>query len=323
MGEISEALQRARRERETHPEPAVPAPAPRVSSEDVYTTSARLSEEQRADGAPAPTEPAPAAPPPAALPSDAPPAPSEDAAAMEAELSHSTDDSEAAQAVLVDDGGAVTDACLQLALRARRALIDRDARTLAVVSALRNEGKTTVSCNLALSMAALGQSDRVALVDLDLRRPSLETVLELRTPTVGIGRVLSEGLPLADACVHVADPGLDVYPCLRGLPRPHDLLLTHFERVFEELRERYEVVIFDTPPSLLVPDATIILQHVECFAPVARAGMTRARNYRKMLSALPKGRMIGAILDCGPPQIRRGYYEHYHSEPLAEEPAVG
>ncbi len=237
-----------------------------------------------------------------------------------AHLTHEGEESRAPQAVLIDAGGMVTDACLQLALRVRKYLHDLDAHSLVVVSALRNEGKTTVSCNLALALATLGQVERVALVDLDLRRPSLEKVLELPRPRCGIEDVIARNEPLANARVHLIDPTLDVYPCLRGQNKAHELLLRPgFAHLIEELRETYDLVVFDSPPTLLVPDSSIIMQHVECFAPVARAGITRARNFRKMLETLAHKRMLGPILDSGRARVRRGYYERYESDDLEEE----
>lgn len=326
MGEISEALRRARRDRaEGAAEPETPRSG-REPADDVYSASAaRHAEEHppeparpRADPA-AVREPSPPAPSPTAPDAGRPVASTPDDAV---ELTQEGNEARTSQGVLVDDGGIITDACLQLALRVRKALLDRDFRTVAVVSALRNEGKTTVSCNLALAMASLGRVSGVALVDLDLRRPSVETVLELKKPPHGVEDVLVRGEPLLSARVPISRPRLDVYPCLRGQPKAHELLLTRrFEEMIHELRDRYEVVVFDSPPCLLVPDATIILQHVDCFAPVARAGMTRARNFKKMLETLPRKRMLGGILDAGTIPARRGYYEHYAPDAAAEEAA--
>jgi Mrp family chromosome partitioning ATPase len=102
--------------------------------------------------------------------------------------------------------------------------------------------------------------------------------------------------------------------------KAHELLLRpSFDAAVQELREQYDMVIFDSPPTLLVPDATIIMQHVECFVPVARAGMTRSRNYEKMLETLPRQRMLGAVLDFGSRPIRKAYYSRYGPEDQGPE----
>ncbi len=333
MGEIADALRRAHAEQADRPASPSPEPAPpHDPREDVYSESGRLYDAEQAGTQP--PSPSPESVPPSEPGTPSPPAPAPSSRSQAApaptqlvevsaavELTHFHDGSLAAQGVLIDEGNAITDACLQLALRVRKALESQQARTLAVVSAMRGEGKTTVSCNLALALASLGQIDRVALVDLDLRRPSLQRVLELDAPHHGIEDVLVSAASLDGARVRISSPALDVYPCLRGQAKAHEpLLRLKFEQVVQELRDRYEVVIFDSPPTLLVPDATIIMQHVERFAPVARAGLTRSRNFKKMLETLPRRRILGAILDGEASPLRKGYYDHYSPEPDPPKP---
>lgn len=299
MGEIADALRRAHTERAE----TTRAEAPR-ETQDVYSESARRHEQEQSGAG-----------------VERPAAPASGAAAGQAEavrLTHDGEEAHAPQGVLLDEGGAITDACLQLAMRVRKGLLDIEARTLVVTSAMRNEGKTTVSCNLALALASLGQIERVALVDLDLRRPSLARVLELPTPACGIEDVIGGGRPLQQARVRVSNPQLDVYPCRRGQLKAHELLLTPgFRATLDELRELYEIVVLDTPPTLIVPDATIIMEHADCFATVARAGITRARNLKRVLEILPRKRMLGAVLDGGATPLRKMYYDRY--TPEAEE----
>jgi capsular exopolysaccharide synthesis family protein len=319
MGEIAEALRRVHAAEESSAEAEGSGHREadaRDESQDVYSESARRHHEEHGSPEPVATEPqaprSPSPPAPAPSPAVGPVAAVDEVPEEGIELTHAGAESHAPQGILIDEGGAITDACLQLAMRVRKALEDLDARTLAVVSATRNEGKTTVSCNLALALASLGRGERVALVDLDMRRPSLGTVLELTTPRSGIVDVLLGHESLESARVHVASPSLDVYPCLRGQAKAHELLLRPgFEQAVHALREQYDVVIFDTPPTLLVPDATIMMQHLECFVPVARAGMTRSRRFEKMLETLPRRRMLGAVLDCGSRVMRKSYYPHY------------
>jgi Mrp family chromosome partitioning ATPase len=131
--------------------------------------------------------------------------------------------------------------------------------------------------------------------------------------------VLTGDATLEQVRIAVATPRLDIYPCLRGHPKAHEMLLApSFEAMVRDLTDRYDVVVFDSPPTLLVPDSTIIMEHVDCFAPVARAGMTRSRNFRKMLETLPRRRMLGAILDEGTRKSRKGYYDHYAVDPVPD-----
>jgi len=325
VGEIAEALRRAHAERASRSaqESGAEDVAPRDPQDDVYSQSARRHE-QESGGPPPPASeprrPSPPAPRPAEVGRPAASATPTQADPDAIRLTQQGHEARASQAVLIDEGGAITDACLQLALRVRKSLQAADARSLMIASAMRNEGKTTVSCNLALALASLGQVDRVALVDLDLRRPSLHSVLELPSPGCGIEDVIGGGQPLERARVPISAPSLDVYPCLRGQVKAHELLLRPaFPEMLQTLRERYQFVILDSPPSLLVPDATIIMQHVECFAPVARSGITRTRSFRKMLDMLPPRSLLGAILDGGATSIRKGYYAEYSPDPEPDD----
>lgn len=91
-----------------------------------------------------------------------------------------------------------------------------------------------------------------------------------------------------------------------------------FEATLRELVERYELVVLDTPPVLVVPDTTIIMEHADCYATVARAGITRARHFKRMLETLPRKRMLGAVLDGGATSIHKTYYRHYAPDDVGE-----
>jgi capsular exopolysaccharide synthesis family protein len=218
--------------------------------------------------------------------------------------------------VLLDDGGAITEACFQLALRVRAALEDRSAHTLLVTSAVRNEGKTTVACNLALALAALSRGRRVALVDLDLRRPSVAGVFELEDPDSGVETVIEGKAPLECSRIAVLKPELDVYPALRPQNHAHELLIqSGLASVVSELEARYDIVVFDSPPTRIVPDANLILGHVAAFIPVARAGVSRARTFRRMLDTLPKRQLMGVVMNDAPPSLQASQYGYYRYEP--------
>ena len=298
MGEIAEALRRANAERAKQqgrePTQEILAPQERDTSasdspERVYSESQERYRSLRSDEVPA---------------------------ASLLDLTHESRESGPPQGVLLDDGGPVTEACFQLALRVRAALEDRSARSLLVVSALRNEGKTTVACNLALALATLSRGRRVALLDLDLRRPSIAAVLELGSVPIGVEAVIEQEAPLERARLSISKPEVDVYPALRPRHHAHELLiLPGLATLVSELERRYDAVVVDSPPSLLVPDATLILEHVAAFIPVARAGITRARSFHRMLATLPGRRLLGAIMNDAPSLVGSGDYGYYRQGP--------
>jgi succinoglycan biosynthesis transport protein ExoP len=298
VGEIAEALRRANAERaeQRGEEPTQEILAPQESDTSASSSPERVYSESQARYRSLQSE--------------------EAAATSLLDLTHESRESVAPQGVLLNDGGPVTEACFQLALRVRAALEDRSARSLLVVSALRNEGKTTVACNLALALATLSRGRRVALLDLDLRRPSVANVFELGSVLIGVEAVVGQEAPLERARVSISKPEIDVYPALRPQRHAHELLiLPGLAALVAELERRYDAVVVDSPPCLLVPDATLILEHVAAFIPVARAGITRARSFHRMLATLPQRRLLGAIMNAAPSQMRTGDYGYYRQGP--------
>jgi len=266
VGEIAEALRRANAERAKQqgrePTQEILAPQERDTSasgppERVYSESQERYRSLRSDEVPA---------------------------ASLLDLTHESRESGPPQGVLLDDGGPVTEACFQLALRVRAALEDRSARSL--------------------------------LVDLDLRRPSIAAVLELGSVPIGVEAVIEQEAPLERARLSISKPEVDVYPALRPRHHAHELLiLPGLATLVSELERRYDAVVVDSPPSLLVPDATLILEHVAAFIPVARAGVTRARSFHRMLATLPGRRLLGAIMNDAPSLVGSGDYGYYRQGP--------
>ena len=221
---------------------------------------------------------------------------------------------------IVSEDGPQLEACRQLALRLRAALRRAGGRSVAVVSALRDEGKTTTSCNLALALASLEAGRRVALVGLDLRRPSAARVLGIDV-SVGVEQVLAGRASVDEARVSLAEPALDVFAARAPLRAAHEVLTpAHLSSLMAALETRYETIIVDTPPVLLVPDARLILEHVPLCLPVARAGKTRVRSFREMLDALPREQVLTTLLNGG---TRRGHYyvgyDYYGADEFEED----
>ncbi|MBI4898120.1 MAG: P-loop NTPase [Actinobacteria bacterium] len=215
------------------------------------------------------------------------------------------------------------------------AMLGRDIRTLMVTSSVQVEGKSTVISNLALALARGGHS--VALVDLDLRRPSIERLFDINTgagvTNVAIGRV-----SLKKACVNVpldaapataeqngggslawtgpssrrldraatkdAEQGrLDVLPCGAIPPDPGEFVGTEaLGEIIRELRESYDLVLIDAPPMLRVGDPLTLARHVDGVFVVARLGVvTSAMSHElaRMLSVAPMATLGVVVTGTG------------------------
>jgi receptor protein-tyrosine kinase len=169
--------------------------------------------------------------------------------------------------------------------------VDRDLRTLLVISAGPGEGKTTVSYNLAKAAAALGS--RVLLIEGDLRRGTTISPLVGRADP-GLADVL-----IGDARIEEAIHSLEVSPsCALDVlvagevppPNPGELIESHaMEAVLERTRAVYDLVVIDTPPLTLIADAIPLLTKVDGVIVVARVGKSRrdaAEQLRKKLMSL-------------------------------------
>lgn len=291
MGEITDALRRSRHES-------------RASGE----LPSRADPEAR-PGWPVET---PARPPAAA---EAAP----DARAV-AEISRTTARAWTARAVLVAEQQVVAENFRQFALQVRPLIERRANRAVLVTSALRLEGKTTTASNLSLALASLAAERRIALVDLDTRRPSIGWGFDIR-PAVGIDRVLTGEATLAAARIRTDVPALDVFAVETPRSNAHELLSgQRLPQVLRELCEGYDTVVIDGPPVLLVPDPLLILPHVGSCIAVARSGLTLRSAFREMLSRLPEDRLIGCFLNDAPvPRHARRYASYYYSaDPAAD-----
>ena len=126
-------------------------------------------------------------------------------------------------------------------------------KVIMVTSALPQEGKSTTSINCAVVLAQKGV--RVLLIDCDLRRPSIHKTLGMG-PRSGLSNVLTGSITLKQA-ITVAPtlPNLDVLPAGTPPPNPAELLAsTNMRDVLAELRDKYDHIVLDTPPTLSVTD---------------------------------------------------------------------
>jgi Mrp family chromosome partitioning ATPase len=205
-------------------------------------------------------------------------------------------------------------------VRIRSELERRGAISAAIVSATSQEGKTTVLCDLGLALASLSAGREVALVDLDLRKPSLAQVLGIRADT-GVEGVLSGKARLNDVRISLERPALDLYPAIEPQHAAHELLaLPSFVEMIRELERRYATVLVDTPPTLPVPDTSLMLRHVAVCIPVARSGQTRARLFRRLIEVLPRHQILGELLnDARMPAYQYQYYGYDQHDGGREE----
>ncbi|MBT0668349.1 polysaccharide biosynthesis tyrosine autokinase [Novosphingobium profundi] len=169
-------------------------------------------------------------------------------------------------------------------------------RTIAVTSTSESEGKTTTSHLLARDIARLGKS--VLLVDLDLRRPRLHQ-LEGASAKPGVTDLLIGKIGLEDALFPSDQPNLTVMTALPIPPDPTVLLGSErMGALIEDLKGRFDTVIFDCPPMLGLADTISIAPHVEGVLFVVDASSFHRGAVKSALRRLRlvKGRVLGVVL---------------------------
>ncbi|WP_417792230.1 GumC family protein [Stutzerimonas xanthomarina] len=132
--------------------------------------------------------------------------------------------------------------------------IDNPHKVMVITSSIPGEGKSTVSVNLAF---ALGQMERVLLIDADLRRPTLAKSFDFPVGTPGLANLIAGNAKL-DECIKSVD-GLDMIGAGTVPPNPLELLSSQrFAKAIEVLKTKYDRIIIDSPPTQAVSDAIIL-----------------------------------------------------------------
>lgn len=186
------------------------------------------------------------------------------------------------------------EAVRQLRTNVQFAGVDAPLRSLLITSAVAGEGKTTTAINLAITCALAGQ--RVLLVDADLRRPSIAESLGLE-PEVGLTSLVIDQVSVEDAVQSWGHLGeLAVLASGPTPANPSELLGSHrMQELVLELAEKYELVIFDSPPVLPVTDATVLGRIVDGVVIVTKIDATRRDRLKRAVDSLRKldVRLIG------------------------------
>jgi capsular exopolysaccharide synthesis family protein len=181
---------------------------------------------------------------------------------------------------------------------------------LLVTSAEPQEGKTTIVANLAYTLAESGR--QVVAVDCDLRRPRLHATLNL-TNEIGLSSVLQQQATL-DAALHLTEfPGLQVLSAGPSTPKPAELLGSRaMTDLIGELRQRFDLVLLDTPAIAAVTDAAILAPLVDGVLLVVRRAKAREEGVRAACQQLAGvgARPIGVVLNRARQEGSYYYYQY-------------
>jgi Mrp family chromosome partitioning ATPase len=244
--------------------------------------------------------------------------------------------------MLAEPTSAGAESFRRLRMNLEFASVGKPAQVMMMTSALEQEGKSTTIANLAVAMALAGK--RVALVDLDLRRPTVEALFRLDNTAPGLSSVVLGYSNVDDALVHVpleafssavdermasnggdrgslagrnngdgvvAGGSLSILPTGMLPPDPGEFVgLESVARAIAALRERCNVVLIDAPPLLQVGDALTIGSLADAVVAVVRVDLAQRAAISELgaiLSRMPAEK-LGYVL-CG---VEDGFrHPHY------------
>ncbi|MGN0287127.1 MAG: polysaccharide biosynthesis tyrosine autokinase [Atopobiaceae bacterium] len=216
------------------------------------------------------------------------------------------------------DRVALQNAVKTLAANIRFSSVDKPIHSIAVVSSVPDEGKTTVTSCLGRAFAESGAS--VLLVECDMRRRSLASALGAHGRH-GIYAVLSGRHTVQESVVSVST-GLYFLDAEPGIPNPADILQSkRFHELVHTLTQTYNYVIFDTPPVLSVVDGVVVASVVDATLLVVRQDFTRREDVSNSYAQLKQAgaNVIGTVLNCTDEVASSRYYYSYQHQKGAED----
>ncbi|WP_163276195.1 polysaccharide biosynthesis tyrosine autokinase [Cellulomonas iranensis] len=198
--------------------------------------------------------------------------------------------------------------------------------SIVVTSSLPGEGKSTTTINLAIALADAGT--RVALVDADLRRPSVARYLGIEGD-VGLTTVLIGRATLEDVVQPFGNGFLDVLPAGQIPPNPSELLGSKaMTALLARLVSQYDVVLLDAPPLLPVTDAAVLSRSAGGAIVLVGAGVVTRGQLAESMGALSKvdAHVLGVVVNREPRRQGESSYRYYRygaPEPVTDRGRAG
>jgi len=170
-------------------------------------------------------------------------------------------------------------------------------KTILITSSVPNEGKSSVVVNLA---EALGQMEKVLVIDADLRKPTIAKTIGLPSSTVGLSNIIMGKAKLEQSIVPFKDANFDVITSGSIPDQPLELLSSsRFKDIIEALKERYDRIIIDAPPAYVVSDAQVLSKVSDSLIYVVKSNSTARSIALKGINSLKKinAPITGVILN--------------------------
>jgi capsular exopolysaccharide synthesis family protein len=199
---------------------------------------------------------------------------------------------------------------------------DGGLRSILVTSSGPEEGKSTVSSNLAITLAS--GMKKTVIIDTDFRKPRLHKVFGCKNKKGMVEALVGEA-EIDDVVQETPVKNLYLIPRGSNPPNPAELIDSDKMReLVNELRPRFDYIIFDSPPVGSVVDASILSGLVDGTVLIVETGKFDARVIQRTREQLEKahGRILGIVLNKSRRERSGYYYKHYYAyQPSTQEGA--
>ncbi|MEM9678767.1 MAG: polysaccharide biosynthesis tyrosine autokinase [Bacteroidota bacterium] len=181
-----------------------------------------------------------------------------------------------------------------------------DNSVIVVTSSISGEGKTFCSVNLAYSYALTNK--KTVLVGADMRRPAMSGLFE-KKPSFGLSNYLAGQVELQEILFSPDNSNLSVIVGGNIPPNPSELLNTQRMKTFvDELKQKFDVVIFDTPPLGLVSDTQEILKFSTVNILIVRQKVTFKKSLDAVMSIYTEGKLPNSAIVMNDVNFRKYQY---------------
>lgn len=218
---------------------------------------------------------------------------------------------------ITDPENPASEAFRLLAVRLRSLRRKRPFKKVLITSTVPREGKSTVSANLASTLAKTPEQ-KILLLEGDVRRPSLSAMFGVGN-NPGLCECLRGDRELSESIYQLKTTGVWLLPAgdSQGEPLEH-LQSAKLPALMERLSAWFDWIIIDSPPVLPLADTSIWTRLTEGILLVARQGTTERRSLKRGIEALERQKVIGVLLNSSKSLPHSDYYYHYRSSSTSQ-----
>jgi len=194
--------------------------------------------------------------------------------------------------------GIINDVFKHICLNFRYLILDRNNKAFAIASPTKGEGKSAISLNMAQALA--NDHQKVILIDTDFHIPRISRTINKNNEQAGLSEILSGQIEIDDCIQKIEPNNFDFIPSGKKPPNiPRMINSKAFKDFIREMKSRYDIVLFDTPATLLVTETSYLYSHLDGVILTVKILKTNYSDVRKMIRRMitTNTEILGAIVN--------------------------